>query len=185
MHIVQPKNSSINRYRKRLISPRRFNANKRKRGLFLKYRSIFCSRNLFLLTVSRNYFKRIFTCSPKTIGGLKKEWVKLEQELVTKTNILLFAVPEIYLISLETPYFTFVRDTLSYIVLLLLHYALCLSPTTLPFSGLEWVILIFFTGRYLVERKQIGDVFQHLKTRRESGSQLKCIHIRALSMYQR
>jgi len=94
------------------------------------------------------------------------------------------SVPEIYLISLETPYFTFVRDTLSYIVLLVLHYALCLSPTTVTFNGLEWFILIFFTGRYLVERKQIGDVFQHLKTQREGGAQSKCIHLKALLMYQ-
>ena len=111
--------------------------------------------------------------------------LRLQQELVIETKMLLFSVPDIYLISLETPYFTFVRDTLSYIVLLLLHYALCLSPTTVPFSGLEWVILIFFIGRYLVEHEQIGDVFQHLKTRREGGSQSKCIHIRALWMYQR
>ena len=100
-------------------------------------------------------------------------------------EILLFSVPEIYLLSLETPYFTYVRDTLSYIVLLLLHYALCLSPTTVTFSGLEWFILIFFAGRYLVERKQIGDAFQHLKTQREGRAQSKCIPIRALLMYLR
>ena len=100
-------------------------------------------------------------------------------------KFFLFSVPEIYLLSLETPYFTYVRDTLSYIVLLLLHYALCLSPTTVLFSGLEWVILIFFTGRYLVERKQIGDVLHHLKAQREGGAQSKCIHLRALLMYQR
>ena len=144
-----------------------------------------------------DFFEQILSCFLKRNRGLVWSFVRAQlkfderktqlepEELVTKTKLLLFSVPEIYLISLETPYFTFVRDTLSYIVLLLLHYALCLSPTTVPFSGLEWVILIFFTGRYLVERKQIGDVFQHLKTRRESGSQLKCIHIRALSMYQR
>ena len=98
---------------------------------------------------------------------------------------MLFSVPDIYLISLRTPFFTFVRDTLSYIVLLGLHYGLCLSPTTVTFSRSEWVILIFFTGRYLVERKQIDDVFQHLKTQREAGAQSKCIHLRALSAYQR
>ena len=103
-----------------------------------------------------------------------------------KTKLFLFSVPEIYLISLETPYFKFVRDSLSYIVLLVLHYALCLSPTTVTFNGLEWVILIFFIGRYLVERKQIGDVLQHLKKQGDGGAQSKCIHIiRALSMYQR
>ena len=80
-----------------------------------------------------------------------------------KTKLFLISVPEIYLISLETPYFKFVRDSLSYIVLLVLHYALCLSPATVTFNGLEWVILIFFIGRYLVERKQIGYVLQHLK----------------------
>ena len=102
-----------------------------------------------------------------------------------KTKLFLFSVPEIYLISLETPYFKFVRDSLSYIVLLVLHYALCLSPTTVTFNGLEWVILIFFIGRYLVEHKQIGDVFHHLKKQGDGGTQSKCIHLKALSMYQR
>ena len=102
-----------------------------------------------------------------------------------KTKLFLISVPEIYLISLETPYFKFVRDSLSYIVLLVLHYALCLSPTTVTFNGLEWVILIFFIGRYLVERKQIGDVLQHLKKQNDGGGQSKCIHLKALYTYQR
>ena len=144
-----------------------------------------------------DFFEQILSCFLKRNRGLVWSFVRAQlkfderktqlepEELVTKTKLLLFSVPEIYLISLETPYFTFVRDTLSYIVLLLLHYALCLSPTTVPFSGLEWVIFIFFTGRYLVERKQIGDVFQHLKPQKKGGAQSKCIHLRALLMYQR
>ena len=144
-----------------------------------------------------DFFEQILSCFLKRNRGLVWSFVRTQlkfnerktqlepEELVTKTKLLLFSVPEIYLISLETPYFTFVRDTLSYIVLLLLHYALCLSPTTVPFSGLEWVIFIFFTGRYLVERKQIDDVFQHLKPQRKGAAHTKCIYIRALSMYQR
>ena len=57
-----------------------------------------------------------------------------------------------------TPYFIFVRDTLSYLTLLGLHFALCLSPSVLPFSGLEWVILVFFVGRILMESKQFRNV---------------------------
>ncbi|KAJ7379861.1 hypothetical protein OS493_012613 [Desmophyllum pertusum] len=54
-------------------------------------------------------------------------------------------VAEMYLIYLETPYFKFVRDTLSYILLVVLHYALCLSPSTIAFSGLDdcWNMLDF------------------------------------------
>ena len=100
----------------------------------------------------------------------------------------LIFVSEIYLMTLETPYFKFVRDTLSYIVLLLLHFALCLSPSTIPFSGLEWAILVFFIGRYLVEHKQLSDIIQHLKQQRDSGdarAQSKCIPLKALYIYQR
>ncbi|KAJ7358638.1 hypothetical protein OS493_022070 [Desmophyllum pertusum] len=87
-----------------------------------------------------------------------------------------------YLIYLETPYFKFVRDTLSYIVLVVLHYALCLSPSTIAFSGLEWAILVFFIGRYLVEGKQIWDILQRIKQRRE-GAQSKWIRLKTLSIY--
>ncbi|CAH3165027.1 unnamed protein product, partial [Porites evermanni] len=57
-----------------------------------------------------------------------------------------------------TPYFVFIRDTLSYLVLLGLHVALCLESSTIPFSGLEWAILVFFLGRILMESRQFLDV---------------------------
>ncbi|XP_022805037.1 short transient receptor potential channel 4-like isoform X2 [Stylophora pistillata] len=50
-----------------------------------------------------------------------------------------------------TPYFIFFRDTLSYLTLLGLHFAICLSPSTISFSALEWVIFVFFLGRILME----------------------------------
>ncbi|XP_058950960.2 uncharacterized protein [Pocillopora verrucosa] len=53
-----------------------------------------------------------------------------------------------------TPYFVFFRDTLSYITLLVLHFALCLSPSTVSFSRLEQVILVFFVGRIVMEMEQ-------------------------------
>ncbi|RMX45055.1 hypothetical protein pdam_00011501, partial [Pocillopora damicornis] len=53
-----------------------------------------------------------------------------------------------------TPYFVFFRDTLSYITLLVLHFALCLSPSTVSFSRLERVILVFFVGRIVMEMEQ-------------------------------
>lgn len=96
---------------------------------------------------------------------------------------------QIYPVYLETPYFTFLRDTLSYISLLVLHYALCLAPSSIEFSGLEWAILIFFIGRYLVERQQICDVMLHIKRQRENSkddSQSKVtLALKALAIYQR
>lgn len=53
-----------------------------------------------------------------------------------------------------TPYFIFVRDTLSYLVLLALHVFICLAPSQIPFSGLEWAIFVFFLGRIAMEGKQ-------------------------------
>lgn len=61
---------------------------------------------------------------------------------------------EKYLDYFTTPYFIFFRDTLSYLTLLGLHFAICLSPSTLAFSRLEWVILVFFLGRVVTEFDQ-------------------------------
>ncbi|KAJ7379864.1 hypothetical protein OS493_012617 [Desmophyllum pertusum] len=91
-----------------------------------------------------------------------------------------------YLIYLETPYFKFVRDTLSYILHVVLHYALCLSPSTIAFSGLEWAILVFFIGRCLVECKQIWDILQRIKRRKKNkddGAQSQWIRLKTLSIY--
>ena len=87
-----------------------------------------------------------------------------------------------------TPYAKYVRDTLSYIVLVVLHYALCLSPSTIAFSRLEWVILIFFVGRYLVERQQISDIMQRIKkrtTKGDVGVQSTWIRLKTLLIYVR
>ena len=101
------------------------------------------------------------------------------------------SVAKFYVKLWETPYFRYVRDTLSYIVLVCLHYALCLSPSTIALSGLEWTILIFFVGRYLVERKQICDILQRVTEGREKREnshvtpQTKCICLETLSKYLR
>jgi len=58
----------------------------------------------------------------------------------------------------KIPYFIFVRDTLSYLALLAMHLAICVQPSQVSFSGLEWVILFFFLGRLLNEVKQIIDM---------------------------
>ena len=50
-----------------------------------------------------------------------------------------------------TPYFIFVRDTLSYLALLGLHLFICLAPSTIAFSGVEWAIFLFFLGRIAME----------------------------------
>lgn len=67
----------------------------------------------------------------------------------------------------SSPYAKYARDTLSYIVLALLHYALCLSPSTIAFGRLEWAILIFFVGRCLVEGQQIFNIRKRIKRRRK------------------
>lgn len=54
-----------------------------------------------------------------------------------------------------TPYFIFVRDTLSYLALLGLHFVICLAPSKIPFNGVEWGIFVFFMGRMAMEGKQL------------------------------
>ncbi|KAJ7393952.1 hypothetical protein OS493_003621 [Desmophyllum pertusum] len=76
---------------------------------------------------------------------------------------------ENYLEYFTTPYFIFFRDTLSYLTLLGLHFALCLAPSSIPFSGLEWAILVFFMGRILMESKQ----FRNVKIRQEKETVTK------------
>lgn len=74
-----------------------------------------------------------------------------------------------YLKYLTTPYFIFVRDSLSYLALVVLHYAFCLSPSSLAFSGLEWSIFVFFMGRFLVEVGQVRLTVNRIKERRKSA----------------
>ena len=67
------------------------------------------------------------------------------------------SISDRYLDYFTTPYFIFFRDTLSYLSLLGLHIAICLSPSNLPFSAVEWVIAVFFVGRFLSEFKQYNN----------------------------
>ena len=53
-----------------------------------------------------------------------------------------------------TPYFIFARDTLSYFFLLGLHVAICLSPSAIAFTIVEWAFLVFFVGRFALELDQ-------------------------------
>lgn len=68
-----------------------------------------------------------------------------------------------YLDYFTTPYFIFFRDSLSYLCLLGLHVAICLSPSVVSFSGVEWVISIFFAGRFLSEFKE----YENKKTKKK------------------
>lgn len=61
---------------------------------------------------------------------------------------------ELYLEYFITPYFIFARDTLSYFSLLGLHAAICLSPSVITFTLVEWAILVFFVGRFVLELDQ-------------------------------
>jgi hypothetical protein len=67
----------------------------------------------------------------------------------------LLSILDHYLEYFKTPYFIFVRDTLSYLALLGLHFAVCLQPSTLKLTVLEWLILVFFLGRLLMEIDQV------------------------------
>ena len=69
-----------------------------------------------------------------------------------------FLFTDRYLDYFTTPCFIFVRDSLSYLALLGLHFHICLSPSTVAFSHLEWVILIFFLGRIAIEVDQFMSV---------------------------
>ncbi|KAK3735959.1 hypothetical protein QZH41_018383 [Actinostola sp. cb2023] len=60
-----------------------------------------------------------------------------------------------YIQYFTTPYFIFLRDTLSYLVLLGLHFAMCIQPSTLHFTALEWLIMLFFLGRFIMEVSQV------------------------------
>ena len=64
---------------------------------------------------------------------------------------------ELYLDYFTTPYFIFARDTLSYLALLGLHIALCISYSTVRFIVMEWAILVFFMGRLFLEVNQYSD----------------------------
>ena len=88
--------------------------------------------------------------------------VMYDNEFETKGQYWITSTPFIWCLFLEsyveyftTPYFVFLRDTLSYLALLALHFALCLETSSIPFSGLEWAIFIFFLGRFLMEIQQI------------------------------
>ncbi|XP_066027980.1 uncharacterized protein [Pocillopora verrucosa] len=75
-----------------------------------------------------------------------------------------------------TPYFIFFRDTLSYLTLLGLHFAICLFPSSVAFSRLEWAVLVFFLGRVVMEVdqfisvKEAGMKAQKLWRRNRGGS---------------
>ena len=70
-------------------------------------------------------------------------------------NILLCSyVLDNYRDYFTTPYFVFIRDALSYLVLLGLHFTICLETSSISFTWIEWAILVFFMGRVLFECEQ-------------------------------
>ena len=70
---------------------------------------------------------------------------------------------DIYFRAFAEPLHVYVRDTLSYLVLLGLHFAICLTPGSLPFSDVEWTIFIFFLGRIVMELSQFLSTNASLK----------------------
>ncbi|KAL9984282.1 hypothetical protein ACROYT_G006557 [Oculina patagonica] len=63
-----------------------------------------------------------------------------------------------YLKYFTTPYFIFIRDTLSYLVHLGLHFTICLAPSSVSFSKLEWAIWVFYMGRIVMECRQLSGI---------------------------
>lgn len=70
------------------------------------------------------------------------------------TVFVLFSFTDLYLDYFTTPHFIFLRDSLSYLTLLGLNSYLCLTPPTIAFSRVEWVIFVFFVARILIEIDQ-------------------------------
>ena len=68
-----------------------------------------------------------------------------------------FYVLDSYYDYFTTPYFVFIRDTLSYLYLLGLHFTICLEASSTSFTWIEWAILVFFIGRLLFEREQFSN----------------------------
>lgn len=70
------------------------------------------------------------------------------------------------------PYFVFSRDIISYLVLLLLHCIVCLSPSTIALSGVEIAILVLFLGRVAMEVNELfADARERKKVCNESDEQ--------------
>ena len=89
-----------------------------------------------------------------TLSLLYKKKKRIRIRNVVLITCLFDHVLDKYLDYFTTPYFVFLRDTISYLLLLGLHIVICVSPATVSFSALEWVILVFFIGRFLSEFKQ-------------------------------
>lgn len=58
------------------------------------------------------------------------------------------------------PYFIFVRETISYMTLLVLHFAICLERTEVSPSSVEGFIYVYLLGRLFAEIKQILDMMR-------------------------
>jgi hypothetical protein len=65
-----------------------------------------------------------------------------------------YALADQYVKYFTSPCFIFERDTISYLALLGLHFAICLQPSTIRFTFTEWAIMFFFLGRLLMEVDQ-------------------------------
>ena len=72
----------------------------------------------------------------------------------------------------KIPCFIFVRDIVSYLILLGLHLALSVESSQLSFSGLEWAILVLIAGRLLTEMKQMIDFARKPSEHKISGFSL-------------
>ena len=105
--------------------------------------------------------------SPSTHRTSRSE--KMADFLLTLQFWLPYTALGKYIIYVETPYFIFVKDSISYITLLGLHFALCLAKSTVPFSSLEWVILVFFVARIVNEVWQFVKSKDTANTRQRNG----------------
>lgn len=79
---------------------------------------------------------------------------------------------DLYLDYFTTPYFIFLRDSLSYLTLLGLNSYLCLTPPTIAFTRVEWAIFVFFVARTLTEIDQ----FMGTKIAEKKATKQRLLH---------
>lgn len=143
----------------------------------LRYQRFPCKNRNFMHSHKTIVFHDTKTTVQKLILDDSNFWFSEETE---EGGVQPLTVSRVYLAFLESPKYKFLRDTLSYIIMLVLHYALCLSPSSIAFSGLEWAILAFYIGRYLVELKQISGVKQFLtrsRQKEDDNTGLSCLKL--------
>ena len=116
--------------------------------------------------------------------------IRFGEEKICQLHLYFNYFTDLYLDYFTTPYFIFVRDTLSYFILLGLHFIICLSHSVVEFSVTEVAILVFFIGRFVVELDQClknlpKETSSDTENRATIGEKFRSIAMRMLTAYLR